>query len=370
MPFATMNPTQSQPVNWKQLSSLAYLNASVVISWIAYHNYQPKVLEKFQVADWQLFLLIAQSIILVAIPPLAGLIGDYMIKKSGNRFVVFTVGIGITAMVFMAVAFSLQGNPLLSIKYLIPFFMVVWLISMNIFHSPANSMLELFAPSSQLPFAMAILAMTSELISALEPIIVTLVDVLGASFTFAFGGFLIVSSGYLFLQSTRNIQAFKEERSEGAEGVKSSFPLIIGIGTSVGLIVAILLNLLPALLSHKLATFDSVLFGGKHFSSLILGLAAVLALPLSKMADRFGISKTFVIGLFLSLVSILFIYLFDNQWFIMAAMIVLSIGFSMCSVSAFPLVLQRLSARQVTFGTGLFFGFNELADGLMNIFMS
>ncbi len=363
--------TGIQTVNWKQLASLAYLNASIVISWIAYHNYQPKILEKFQVAEWQLFLLIAQAIILVSIPPLAGYLGDYMIKKNGNRFVVFTTGIGITAMVFMAVAFSLKGNPLLSIRYLIPFFMVIWLISMNIFNSPANSMLELFAPASQLPFAMSILAMTSELTSALEPIIVNLVDVMGASATFAFGGFLIVSSGYFFLQSTKNIQAFKLERAEGGtEEKKNSFGLIIVIGIAVGLLIAVILNLLPSILATKLSTFNTLVFGGKHFSSFILGIAAILAVPFSKMADSLGTQRTLTLGLLVAFASIFGIYLFMGEWLVIASMTGLAFGFSMCSVSAFPLVLEHLSPKHVTFGTGLFLGFNELADGLMNIFFS
>src|SRR5258708_27577572 len=92
--------------NWSQVYSLLALNAAIVISWIAYHNYQPKVLEIFHFTELRLFLIIAQGLILVLIPPVAGIVGDYLIKKNGNRLVVFTVGISVTAMVFMLVAFT------------------------------------------------------------------------------------------------------------------------------------------------------------------------------------------------------------------------------------------------------------------------
>src|ERR1700741_4344697 len=83
-------------INWAQIWSLAGLNAAVVISWIAYHNYQPKVVQGFGLKELSFFLIVAQAIILVIIPPIAGIIGDYMIKKNGKRFVVFTVGAGAT----------------------------------------------------------------------------------------------------------------------------------------------------------------------------------------------------------------------------------------------------------------------------------
>src|SRR5690349_9460566 len=91
--------------SWNQIYGLMALNAAIVISWIAYHNYQPKVLELFHFQELSFFLVVAQAVILVFIPIVAGWLGDYIIKKNGNYFVVTTVGISVTAMVFMCVAF-------------------------------------------------------------------------------------------------------------------------------------------------------------------------------------------------------------------------------------------------------------------------
>jgi hypothetical protein len=40
-------PLEAQKTNWSQVYSLLALNAAIVISWIAYHNYQPKLLNLF-----------------------------------------------------------------------------------------------------------------------------------------------------------------------------------------------------------------------------------------------------------------------------------------------------------------------------------
>ena len=55
--------------------SLAALYGSIVIGWIAYQNYQPKLLEKFHFTEYTLFLTLAQGLILVITPPIAGKIG-------------------------------------------------------------------------------------------------------------------------------------------------------------------------------------------------------------------------------------------------------------------------------------------------------
>jgi hypothetical protein len=68
--------TTTNSTNWSQIYALAALNAAVVISWIAYHNYQPKLLEKFEFTALSNFLTMAQALVLIVIPPLAGFVAD------------------------------------------------------------------------------------------------------------------------------------------------------------------------------------------------------------------------------------------------------------------------------------------------------
>ena len=167
-------------IHWKQLWSLAALYGSVIIGWIAYENYQPKLLEKFEFTGYSFLLTLAEGIILVATPPLAGMLGDRYRFEKGHRLPIITSGISFAAMIFMAVAFTLLGNPGEVFKWVLPILIVCWLIAMSIFTSPALSTLELFTPVDKLPRAMAVLTIVSNLLYAMEPVIVDLIDFLGA----------------------------------------------------------------------------------------------------------------------------------------------------------------------------------------------
>ena len=238
--------------NWNQVYALIALNSAVVISWIAYHNYQPKVLELFNYQELGFFLIVAQAVILVFIPSVAGLVGDYIISKGGNSFIVFTVGISVTAMVFMCVAFTLGGSNIVDITSALPFMIVVWLISMNIFHSPANSMLELFAPTKELPSAMALMVMTTDLLYAFENRVVGLVDAMGATVTFALGGVLLIVTGYYFKRSTREVHLVREQNPDYKKA--SNFAVVLIAGLLMGVATTAIKNL-PDWLEFSGASF-------------------------------------------------------------------------------------------------------------------
>src|ERR1700754_4175908 len=106
-----LEDNQSESIQWKQIWSLAALYASIVIGWIAYHNYQPKLLVKFNFTDFTFPLTVTQGIILVITPMIAGRIGDRYRFQQGNRLPIISTGISFAAMIFMAVAFTLLGNP-------------------------------------------------------------------------------------------------------------------------------------------------------------------------------------------------------------------------------------------------------------------
>jgi MFS family permease len=352
-------------INWKQIMSLAALNAVVVFSWIAYNNYQPKVLVKFNFTELALFLAIAQAAIMVFIPPLAGVLGDFLIRKNTKSFIVFTTGISMTAMVFMAVAFAVGGNVFEGWRNVLPLLIVIWLVSMNVFISPANSMIEMFAPTQQLPLVMGVIVMITEMIAALEPSIVILIDALGPTITFVSGGVLIALCGYLFKTTTQNI-SFERPIAEAQKS--SNFLLVILVGVIFGSITGIMMNIFPELLKSKITLFDSVMAGGSYYVSGILAVSALLALPLSRWAETIGVKKTLTYGL-LGAVAMVLLVLATSSWLCLIACLILAIFYSMVSVSAFPFALQNLSSRQVTYGTGIFIGSTELADQLLNVIL-
>jgi len=349
--------------NWSQIYSLIALNAAIVISWIAYHNYQPKVLEIFHFQNLSLFLVVAQALILVFIPPIAGIVGDKVISSGGNRFVVFTVGISVTAMVFMCVAFTVGTSNTIDITAALPFMIVVWLISMNIFHSPANSMLEMFASAKALPSAMALMVLTTELLYSLEPLIVNFVDWLGPVKTFALGGILLIVTGYFFRKTTRTLNLVRS--SEEARRSESNYIPVLASGLALGLAAALIKNYLPDKIN--LLSGSDVAVTGSLVISLVLATAAVAAWPLSKFVDKVGTEKGLIYGLIGTFVCLSAIAFVSNVTALIIFGFIAAPFFSLASVAAFPYALSKLSLKSVTLGTGVFFGSTEIADGIMNI---
>lgn len=351
--------------NWNQIYSLMALNAAIVISWIAYHNYQPKVLELFHFTELSTFLVVAQTVILIFIPAVAGWAGDAMIKKNGNSFVVFTVGISVTAMVFMCVAFTIGASGTLNLTSALPFMIVVWLISMNIFHSPANSMLELFAPARRLPTAMAMMVLTTDFLYALEPLVVGLVDWLGPVKTFAFGGFLLIVTGYFFRKTTRNA-SFSRDVEDSTQGESNLLAVIIS-GLLLGVIAAVIKNYIPVWLNSKAgSTLPSYVTA--IFVSLVLIVSAIAAWPLSFQVEKIGLKRSLTIGIIGASISLLLVFFLPNAIAALVASLISGVFLSLASVAAFPYALSNLSVKNVTIGTGIFFGSTEVADGLANIF--
>lgn len=359
-----MNPsvTSHPQTNWSQVYSLLALNAAIVISWIAYHNYQPKVLEIFHFTELKLFLIIAQGLILVLIPPVAGVVGDWLIKKNGNSLVVFTVGVSVTAMVFMLVAFTIGAQSKIDLTAALPFMIVVWLISMNVFHSPANSMLELFAPAKDLPAAMALIVLTNELLSAFEPLIIEFVNYIGAVGTFALGGALIIITGYFFRKTTRAIK-FERDVEEATSKENNYFNVLIA-GLFLGLASALIKNYMADwMLSKEGFSFTD------NSAALVAGvliISAIAAVPLVRYINKLGVTTSLLYGLIATFILLALIYFVPSgiASIVLAALVGLS--FSFASVAAFPYALSNLSVRHVTMGAGVFFGSVEVAESIIN----
>ncbi len=359
-----MNSTTSaQPkTNWAQVYSLLALNAAIVISWIAYHNYQPKVLEIFHFTELKLFLIIAQGLILVLIPPVAGVVGDYIIKKNGNRLVVFTVGISVTAMVFMLVAFTVGTATTLDLTAALPIMIVVWLISMNVFHSPANSMLEMFAPAKDLPAAMALIVLSTELLSAFEPLLIDFVNAIGPVATFSLGGFLMIITGYFFKRTTRNIEFHRD--AEEAKSKENKYFKVLLAGLALGLATALIKNYLAdwmlAKADFSLTTDGSVLVAG------VLIISAIAAVPLVRYINKFGVASSMTYGLIVTFLLLALIYVIPNGMAATILAVLVGLSFSFASVAAFPFALSNLSPRHITLGAGVFFGCVEVAESIIN----
>jgi len=359
-------------IHWKQLWSLACLYGAVVIGWIAYQNYQPKLLVKFAVTDFSFLLLVFQGIILVITPPIAGRLGDRYRVSNGHRIPIIMTGISFAAMVFMAVAFTLLTNPGEAFKWILPILIVCWLIAMSIFTSPALSTLELFTPIDKLPEAMAILTIVANLIYALEPVIVDIIDYLGAPITFMAGGTALFLSGYALKRNSLNLfnqQDNKEDIStpdfsNGSQ--KSQFVKIFFLGLGLGVPTAIMFSVFPELLGERL---DVLLGGlsGKIILVYILVLSALISLPASNLVNKSGLEKSFRMSLIFIVISMVSILFFQSAWVVVVFVAVFMVMFTILSVSSLPLAIRSASHAEKVFCVGIFFSGVALPDGILAV---
>ena len=366
---------EKNEIQWKQLWSLAALYGSVVIGWIAYQNYQPKLLEKFHFGDFSFLLMVFQGIIMVVVPPFAGRIGDRYRFEQGHRIPVITTGISFAAMVFMAVAFTLFSEPGEILKWVLPLLIVCWLIAMSIFTSPALSTLELFTPVDQLPRAMAILTIVANLLYSIEPVIVDVIDYLGAPITFMSGGAAVFISGYMLKKNSLMLfilNGNKEAKPLAAftfDTQRSRFSYIFFLGFALGIPTTIMFNIFPDVLGTQLGGL-LLNTNGKMILVFILILSALISWPVSHLVNRVGLQKSFWISFLLIALSVIGILVAHSFVLVAGMTLLFALTFTSLSVSSLPLAIRCSNYYEKVFCVGLFFSGVALPNGVLEAILA
>jgi MFS family permease len=363
-------PQEKNSIQWKQLWSLAALYGSIVIGWIAYQNYQPKLLEKFQFTDFSFALMVFQGIILVVTPPFAGRLGDRYRFQNGHRIPIITTGISFAAMVFMAVAFTLFSNPGEIFRWILPILIAFWLIAMSIFTSPALSTLELFTPVDKLPRAMAILTIVANLIYAIEPVIVDIIDYIGAPLTFIAGGTVVFISGYALKKTSLTLFKLSDNKESDRplaaitlDTQKSRFVYIFFLGLALGLPTTIMFNIFPEILSSKLGSLNGM--SGKVMLVNILVLSALMSLPMSNIVNRIGLQRSFWASFVLIMMFVMAVFFIQSTAGLLIACGAFAVMFTSISVSSLPLAMSLSNYYDKVFCVGIFFSGAAVPNGIL-----
>ncbi|MFZ1807102.1 MAG: MFS transporter [Cyclobacteriaceae bacterium] len=357
-------------IQWKQLWSLASLYGSIIIGWIAYENYQPKLLTQFQFTDFSFLLYVVQGFILLITPIYAGKLGDKFRFRNGHRLPIISSGISFAAMIFMAVAFTLFSNPGEVFKWMLPILIVAWLVAMSIFTSPALSTLELFTPVEKLPKAMAVLTIVANLIYSLEPVIVDIIDYLGAPVTFMAGGIVTFLSGYALRKNSLGL--FKQTGGNEAKPMvsfqldtqRSQYRSIFLMGIVLGLTTTILFNIFPDILEQSLGALLNGM-EGNIILVLVLVLSAIVSLPVSAKVSQYGLQQSFNMSALISLIAMGLILIYPATWMVATMILIFSLSFTVLSVSSLPLAIQKANYYEKVFCVGIFFSGVALPDGII-----
>ncbi len=367
----SLEDSRAESIQWKQLWSLAAMYASIIIGWIAYHNYQPKLLVKFDFESYSFWLTLAQSIILVITPPIAGRLGDKFRFSKGHRLPIISTGISFAAMVFMAVAFTLLTNPGEYFKWILPILIILWLVAMSIFTSPALSTLELFTPVDKLPAAMAVITIVGNLVYSLEPVIVDIIDYVGAPLTFIAGGVVVFLSGYSLKQNSLGLFQQNAGRPRAVftfDTKKSPYRMIFFLGLALGLATTALFKFFPATLHESLLPVVDI--QGKYVVVIILVVSAICSLPASRLTERYTVEKVFWYSLGALVVAGLGILLISQAFVTVVLAIVYAASFAALSVSSLPLAIDRANYYEKVFCVGIFFSGVEVFDSIVEIVTS
>lgn len=350
------NPkTQAEKVLWQQVWGLAVLQTAVGLSWQIYGAAQPAILTKFDLLTVAGALALVPGLVSLSIEPLFGKFSDRMKQRLGSRLPALNVGVLLTALIFLTVAFSLQTTWINSVRWLIPALMVGWVTTMKIFQNPSLALVKQYTPPKDLPQAAAILTIVGAFTGAAKPFAQTLVARWGASLTFTLGGAVLLTA-LTVLHRLKPKTSRTATESSTPDLSAPQLALLFGAGAGVQLALGALLAALPTRLQSQLPQV-----GTEMIASSLLLVSGIAAWPLGLWMKRVGAERTLWAGLG-GAVLVALLALWEGG--VALALIGILVGGAVLAILfniGVPLALARAPTTQASFAIGLFFSGGALA---------
>ena len=206
---------------------------------------------------------------------------------------------------------------------------------------------------------MAILTIVYGLLYSIEPVIVDLINFIGAPLTFVVGGVAVFFSGLLLRKNSTIIT----DKPKLTEVGKSDFTYAFFLGMALGIVTTILFNLFPTWFEEKGFSIFGVT--GDGLASIILAAVAVLSLPMSKLTETRSVYSAILLSILATLLVTTGIYFIDNHFVLTILIILFIVFYALMSVSFLPLALTVVKDKQKVFGVGIFFAGFELPNGIL-----
>jgi len=357
--------SKEEHISWPQIWSLLLLMSAVSISWIAYHEYLPKLLEKFDLESYASFTNWSQTIVMFVVPIVAGYFADtYGSNKQKMNLPLINLGIIFTAVIFMVVAFGNASFNPFNVAALVPFLILAWLIGMNTFYAPAMASLDSLVSDKNLPKVFLYFVLVNHLLYALEPSITAVLDYLGAAITFAVGGVLILSTGW-FLRGKLTDMGERMVVPETTDQYESGwFFKALKAGLLLGLPTGVAFQLFPKWFQEKLSFIETVEIGYFVVSGILV-ISGLLAVTLAKRINDDNIRKFVYGGSIGALLMVAVINMTTSETAIVVLALLFSVGFALVAISAFPLTFRVVPRKYIATGVGAFYAGLEVVDNLL-----
>ena len=222
--------TATSSIRWRQVLSLAAVQAMISLMWVIYNAYLPDLFGEIGISTDAIALLLSvETALAIAIHPLAGSLSDRNLHWLGTRFPIISVGVITSSALFILIPLlAIAGGQ--GLRWTIVFVLVAWAIAMTLFHSPIISLLFIYSSVPQLPLVASTLILMQRLVSIAKPAVEQTLLNLGASVTFIIGSIALIGAAFALRQVTPPQMPVTQPRFPAL----SSLALIGLVGLGIG----------------------------------------------------------------------------------------------------------------------------------------
>ncbi|HEY9810150.1 MAG TPA: MFS transporter [Halomicronema sp.] len=356
-------------VLWRSVLALAFVQGSIILSWVIYRAYLPYLLTEFGYAkEFAATILLIENILAVGMEPLFGSFSDSRKRFIGTQFPLISLGVILSSAVFILIpCFGLFLQPNGFGKYLLPAFLIFWALAMAMFRSPVIALLGEYAATPMLPQAASFLMVAGGLIGAFAPVSQEFLLSLGPVSTFSVASLVL-------LLAVMVLRSFHPPASppQTSSVTINPFPFeAFGLIFLTGLFVNWAVSFSMLSVGKLLGTNLSALFPQIDLKSAMLTIGIVMALaslPAGWLATRLGNRRGILAGMAVGASSLLLwsipaagilgvVFLVTGLNFVvgMLGLAGIIVGLSLVNVGVFPFALGLMPSRG-GLGIGGYFG--------------
>jgi Major Facilitator Superfamily len=349
---------------WRQIWGLAALLAAIVLSWMVYGFYQPKILRRLEFVELASWLGILQGLLTAIIEPWMGGISDRLQQRFGSRLPMISVGVVLAGLIFVGVSLLSKQDLPLGIRWIVPVLMTAWVIAIIIFRGPAIALLTQFAPTTELPQANSVLVLVFGLVAAIAPLLNALLYSMGASITFLMGAIALVLGAYILRLFTpkHSLIISTHNQYQSASTPNALLILIFAIGLATGFEVNLLFSVFPQELHNQLPGLTA-----EFIASEILLVSAIASVPLGDWTADLGANKSMLLGLG-TMTGLMGLTVLNDHYILAIALILaFGISFSLIFISMMPVIIEKIPATQAGLGTGLYLGGSAAGTAMVSL---
>jgi len=340
---------------WAKVWGIAATQGAITLSWVIYNLYFPALLVQFGFSkEFAITLLIIENALEAIIEPIFGAISDKQQQKIGSKIPLISWGIGISSVLFILIPIvATFTTPTQVWRWVLPGLAILWASGMAIFRAPTMTLLGQTAPTNKLPQVASILSFVGGVIGAFRFDAYGVILSLGAGFAFVIGSISLLAAGAMlrFLNPSK-LPGIEDEPTQSKKEINYlKLVLVCLTGISVGWSLRFLIPALSKSLTLEWGEANTKIAMTLFFVGL--GLAA---LPVGKIATKWGNSQGILLGCGLTIISA---NLLNHAGFsdgIFALILIVIIGFSFVLNGAIPFVLGFINQARSGLSLGIYFG--------------